>query len=68
MMKTRLATNIDGYPLRLVLSFEYAYSADADLILSYWNSNEKSGPAFSVFSVCRQNVVLREKLPIFSCS
>ena len=34
IMKTRLATNIDGYPLRLALLFEYAYSDGADLILS----------------------------------
>ena len=32
--KTRLATNTDGYPLRLVLLFEYAYSDGADLIWS----------------------------------
>ena len=33
-MKTRLETNIDGYPVRLALLFEYAYSDGADLILS----------------------------------
>ena len=33
-MKTRLATNIDGYPLRLALLFEQAYSDGADLILN----------------------------------
>ena len=32
--KMRLATNIDGYPLRLALSFEQAYPDGADLILS----------------------------------
>ena len=26
MMGTRLVTNVDGYPLRLVLLFKYAYS------------------------------------------
>ena len=31
MMKTRLATNIDVYPLRLILLFEYAYSDGDDL-------------------------------------
>ena len=35
MIKTRLATNIDGYSLRLILIFEYAYCDSADLILSY---------------------------------
>ena len=35
--KTRLATNIDGYPLRLASLFEQAYSDGADLILSYWS-------------------------------
>ena len=34
-MKTTLATNIDGYLLRLILVFELAYSDGADLILSY---------------------------------
>ena len=34
MMKTRLETNIYGYPLRLVLLFKLAYSDGADLILS----------------------------------
>ena len=34
MMKTRLANNIDGYPLTLALLFEYAYSYGADLNLS----------------------------------
>ena len=34
MMKTRLETNIDGYCLRLVLSFELAYSDVVDLVLS----------------------------------
>ena len=33
-MKTRLATIIDGYPLRLALLLEKAYSDGADLILS----------------------------------
>ena len=33
MMKMRLAVNIDGYLLRLVLFFEYAYSNGANLIL-----------------------------------
>ena len=47
-MRTRLAANIDGYPLRLALLF---YSDGADLILSYGNTNKVSGPDFSVFSV-----------------
>ena len=34
IIKTRLATNIDGYSLRLALLFEYAYFDGADLILS----------------------------------
>ena len=34
IIKTRLATIIDGYSLKLVLLFEYAYSDSADLILS----------------------------------
>ena len=34
IMKTRLATDIDGYPLRLALLFELAYSDSAVLILS----------------------------------
>ena len=46
MMKTRLATNIEGCSLRLVLLLEKAYSNGAGLILSYWNTNEKSGPDF----------------------
>ena len=50
-MKTGVATNIAGYPLRLVLLFENSYSDGADLILSCWNTNEESGPGFSVFSV-----------------
>ena len=33
-MKKSLATDIDGYLLKLVLLFEYTYSDDADLILS----------------------------------
>ena len=33
IMKTRLATNIDGYALRMALLFEYTYSDCADLIL-----------------------------------
>ena len=32
MMKTRLATRIDGFSLKLVLLFDYAYSDGADLI------------------------------------
>ena len=51
MMKTRLETNIYGYLLRLVVLFKLAYSDGVDLILSCWNSNEESGPGFSVFSV-----------------
>ena len=34
IMKMRLATNINGYPLRLVLLPKSAYSDGADLILS----------------------------------
>ena len=34
IMIMSLATDIDGYPLTLALQFEYAYSDDADLILS----------------------------------
>ena len=34
MMKTRLETNIYGFPLRLVLLFKLAHSDRADLILS----------------------------------
>ena len=49
-MKTRLATNIDGYPLRLALLFEYVYSDGADLISNCSNTNIESGPDFSVFS------------------
>ena len=33
-METKLTTDIDGYPLRLVSLLEYASSDDADLILS----------------------------------
>ena len=52
MMKTRLAANIDGYPLRLVLLLEKAYCNGPDLILGYSNTNnEEFGPGFSVFSV-----------------
>ena len=61
-MKTRLATNIDGHPLRLTLSFEQAYSDGADLILSCGNTNKESGPDFSVFSVFQAKVVLRVKI------
>ena len=50
-MKTRLETNINGYPLRLGLLFDYAYSDGTDLILSCRNTNEEPGPDFSVFSV-----------------
>ena len=35
IMKTRLATVIDGYPLRLALLFKNAYSDGADLMLSF---------------------------------
>ena len=51
MMKKMLETNIDGYRSILVLLFELAYTDAADLILSYRNTNEESGPGFSVFSV-----------------
>ena len=51
--KTRLETNIYGCLLRLVLLLKLAYSDGTDLILSCWNSNEESGPGFSVFSVFR---------------
>ena len=34
IIKLRLATNIDGYPLRLALLIKQAYSNGADLILS----------------------------------
>ena len=34
MMKTRLETNIHGFPLKLVLLFKLAHSDGADLILS----------------------------------
>ena len=50
-MKTRLETDIECYRLRLVLLFKLAYSDAADLISSFWNTNEESGPSFSVFSV-----------------
>ena len=33
-MKTRLGANVYGYPLRLVLLLNLAYSDGADLILS----------------------------------
>ena len=32
MMKTRLATNIDGHPLRFTLLFKFAYSDGINLI------------------------------------
>ena len=34
MMKRRLATNIDGYPLKLLCLFESAYFDGVGLILS----------------------------------
>ena len=52
-MQTRLGTNIYGYPLRSVLLFTLAYSDGADLISSCRNSNEESGPGFSVFAAFR---------------
>ena len=45
-MKTRLATNINGYPLRLTWFQVIEIPV------------KKSGPGFSVFSVSRQKVVL----------
>ena len=47
-MKLRLATNIDGNSLGLILLLEYAYSDGANLI---FNTNEESGLNFSIFSV-----------------
>ena len=35
MMKTRMATNIDGHPFRLVSLFKFAYRDGASLILGY---------------------------------
>ena len=35
IMRTRLATSINGYSLRLILLFDYSYSGGVDLILSY---------------------------------
>ena len=61
MMKTRLETDIYGYLLRLILLFKLAYSDGADLILSCRNSNEESGPGFSVFSVFRAKGRFRGK-------
>ena len=71
MMKMRMASNTDGYPLRLVLLFGYAYSNGAGMILSGRNTNEESGPGFSVFSVfqakgCFEGKKL-QKLFIFIC-
>ena len=62
MIKSRLATYIDVYPLRLL--FQWAYSDGADLTVSYWNTSKESGPGFSVFSggFFRQKVLLRAKV------
>ena len=54
-MKTRLATNIYGYPLRLALLFEQAYSDGVNLILSCLNTNRNSGLDFSIISVFQAN-------------
>ena len=62
MLKTRLATNIDGHPLRFVLLFKQAYSNGADLILSCLNTNEEVGPGLAHFLFFRQKIVLRPKI------
>ena len=62
IMKTRLASNIDCYPLTLVLLFEQACFDGADLILSYWNTYEESGSGFRVILLFWQKVVLRAKI------
>ena len=62
MMKTRLETNIYGYPLRLVLLFKLAYSDGADSILSCCNTNKECGSVLGYFLFFRQNVILRAKL------
>ena len=51
IMKTRMASNIDCYPLTLVLLFEQACFDGVDLILNYWNTYEDSGSGFRVISV-----------------
>ena len=65
MIKTRLAINADGHPLRLVLLYEWAYSDGADLSLGYWNTNEESGPGFRVSG---KKSFRGQKLSMFSCS
>ena len=42
--------------------FEQANSHSADLILSYWNTNEKSGPGFSVVSVFKLKVIPKARI------
>ena len=52
-----MATNIYGYPLRLALLFKQAYSDGDDLILSFSNTNKKSGLDFSIFSVFQASLL-----------
>ena len=61
MMKTRLETNIYGFPLRFVLLFKLAHPDGADMILRCSKSNEESGLGFSVFSVFRATSCFRGK-------
>ena len=56
-MKTKLATNIEDFPLRLALLFEKAYSDGADLILSCQNTNKQFGTDSSSYSVFQAKIV-----------
>ena len=61
MMKTRLSTNIDGYPFRLVLLFE-AYSDGADLIKVIEVPVNNLVWVLAYFFVSLATVVLRAKI------
>ena len=61
-MKTKLETNIDGYPLKLASSFKSAYSNDANLISIAEIPIKSLVRILAYFLFFRQKVILRAKI------